>query len=76
MSFPFSICFDDLVLFSSLGLKKKDDWEKFERYDQRMRQQYFDPIEGFPNKVEQLFEVLEQVIIESIFSDRVSRILF
>lgn len=41
--------------------KQRTEDETHEEYDVRMRDQYFHPIEGFPEKVDQLFEVLNQV---------------
>ena len=41
-----------------LGMKKLDSWEE---QDQRMRSQYYDPIENFPEKMDQLLTALNQV---------------
>ncbi len=41
-----------------IGMKKSDQWELQEERDKRMQSEYYDPIEGFPEKVDQLLEVL------------------
>jgi hypothetical protein len=44
-----------------LGLKKPTDEQIMEERDSQMRSQYFDPIEIFPDKMDQLLESLNQV---------------
>lgn len=44
-----------------LGIKTPNAWERHEEYDARMRSEYYDPIELFPKKIDQLFEALDQV---------------
>jgi len=44
-----------------LGLKKASQTESLEERDSRMRSQYFDPIENFPDKIDQLLEELNRV---------------
>lgn len=48
--------------YDILGLKKRDEIEIQEEKDVRMRSKYFDPIENFPDKVDQLLEALNQVL--------------
>ena len=48
-------------MIEKLGLKRRN-WEDIaEERDQRMRSQYIDPIENFPDKVDQLLEELTRV---------------
>ena len=42
----------------SLGMKKTNGWEE---YDRHMRSQYFDPVEHFPDKMDQLLHALNKV---------------
>jgi len=44
-----------------LGLKKPTAEEIMEERDSQMRSQYFDPIENFPDRMDQLLESLNQV---------------
>ena len=44
-----------------LGLKKLTDMELYEQRDCIMRQQYMDPIEYFPQKIDQLLIALNRV---------------
>jgi hypothetical protein len=44
-----------------IGLKKPNELERAEERDSRMRSKYIDPIENFPDKVDQLFEALDRV---------------
>ncbi len=53
------------------GLKKPTELELAEERDARMRSKYMDPIEYFPDKVDQLFETLDRVcsnLIRTSFS--------
>lgn len=48
-------------MFEKLGLKRRN-WEDIvEERDQRMRSQYVDSIENFPDKIDQLLEELTRV---------------
>ncbi|CAF4363194.1 unnamed protein product, partial [Adineta steineri] len=47
-----------LVVFVCLSLKKQTQSEIQEERDCRMRSQYFDPIENFPDRMDQLLEAL------------------
>jgi hypothetical protein len=44
-----------------LGLKKPSETEILEERDSRMRSQYFDPIESFSDRIDQLLEGLNRV---------------
>ncbi len=44
-----------------LGLTKPSAEEILEERDSQMRSQYFDPIENFPDRIDQLLESLNQV---------------
>jgi hypothetical protein len=44
-----------------LGLKKPSETEVLEERDSRMRSQYFDPIEHFPDRIDQVLEILNRV---------------
>ena len=46
-----------------LGLKKPTDQELWEERDVVMRTQYYDPIEHFPDRIDELFEVLNRVCL-------------
>ena len=46
-------------LFSRLG--QRSEAERWQRYDEQMRSKYLDPIEHFPNKIDQLLEALDRV---------------
>ncbi len=48
-------------LINILGLKKLNAEEIFEERDSQMRSQYFDPIEHFPDRIDQLLEGLNRV---------------
>jgi hypothetical protein len=50
------------------GLKKPNELERAEERDSRMRSNYIDPIEYFPDKVDQLFEALDRVCSSFIVS--------
>ena len=39
-----------------------NEWERYEEYDARMRSQYYNPIERFPEKIDRLLEMLDRVI--------------
>jgi hypothetical protein len=49
------------IIVSICRFKKADEIEMQEDKDVRMRSQYFDPIENFPDKIDQLLEGLNQV---------------
>jgi hypothetical protein len=55
----FSFMFDRFQ--RSIGWKKATDEEIYEEYDTLMRGEYFDPIERFPDKIDQLFEAINRV---------------
>lgn len=44
-----------------VGLRKPTEEELFEERDARMRSEYFDPIERFPEKIDQLLNAINQV---------------
>jgi hypothetical protein len=44
-----------------LGLKKPSAEEILEERDSQMRSQYFDPIENFPDRIDQLLESISRV---------------
>ncbi|CAF0759134.1 unnamed protein product [Adineta steineri] len=46
-----------------IGLKKQTQSEIQEERDCRMRSQYFDPIENFPDRMDQLLEALNRIYI-------------
>ena len=48
-------------MIDKLGLKKPSGGEIVEERDAQMRSQYIDPIEHFPNKIDQLLTVLTRV---------------
>jgi hypothetical protein len=51
-----------------LGLKKPTAEEIFEERDSQMRSQYFDPIENFPDRIDQLLECLNRVCWKEYYS--------
>jgi hypothetical protein len=53
----FSSYANDLLL----GIKKPKGWQLQEQLDARMRSEYHDPIERFPEKIDQLLEALNRV---------------
>ncbi|CAF3624741.1 unnamed protein product [Adineta steineri] len=53
-----------LVVFVCLSLKKLNQSEIQEERDCRMRSQYFDPIENFPDKIDQLLEAFNKIYID------------
>ncbi len=63
--------YDDLEIFSFMlnkfqrwiGLKKPNELEIWEIKDAEMRSQYIDPIENFPNKIDQLLDALNRVCL-------------
>ena len=55
----FSFMFKKIFYFT--GLKRLNQREKYEIYDAHMRQEYFQPVECFPDKIDQLFQALNQV---------------
>ena len=56
----FSVCFS-ISNERPIGIRKADEHDLFEERDKRMRGRYVDSIEGFPRKVDQLFEVWQHV---------------
>ncbi len=44
-----------------LGLRKRSEEEIHEERDALMRGEYYDPIERFPEKIDQLLDVLNRV---------------
>ncbi|CAF1460939.1 unnamed protein product [Adineta steineri] len=46
------------------GLKRLNQEEIQEERDCRMRSQYFDPIENFPDKIDQLLEAIDKIYID------------
>ncbi|CAF3847329.1 unnamed protein product [Adineta steineri] len=46
------------------GLKRLNQEEIQEERDCRMRSQYFDPIENFPDKIDQLLEALNRIYVD------------
>jgi len=59
------ILFNDDYLwdFFFLGLKKRNEEEIHEERDAFMRSEYFDPIEHFPEKIDQLLNALNRVCL-------------
>jgi hypothetical protein len=55
------------IINDILGLKKATEEEIFEERDFRMRSQYFDPIEHFPDRIDQLLESLNRVCQNEYF---------
>ncbi|CAF3621667.1 unnamed protein product [Adineta steineri] len=53
-----------LVVFVCLSLKKLNQEEIQEERDCRMRSQYFDPIENFPHRIDQLLEAFNRIYID------------
>ena len=51
-----------------LGLRKATPEEIHEEYDARMRQEYFDPIERFPERIDQLLDVINRVCLKYFIS--------
>lgn len=67
-----TICFendDDSEMFAfiwnqillNMGVKKSNINDVLEKQDKRMRGKYFDPIENFPDKIDELYEVVHQL---------------
>ena len=48
-------------------MKKATEEELFEERDAVMRQQYFHPIENFPDKIDQLLDALNRVCFIFVF---------
>ncbi len=44
-----------------LGFGRSNELERFEERDEQMRSKYIDPIEYFPDKIDQLLEALNRV---------------
>ena len=44
-----------------LGLKKPSEAEIYADHDRRMRSLFFDPIEKFPDKIDQLLVTIDKV---------------
>ncbi|CAF0785228.1 unnamed protein product [Adineta steineri] len=53
-----------LVVFVCLSLKKLNQEEIQEERDCRMRSQYFDPIENFPHRIDQLLEAFNRIYMD------------
>ncbi len=51
-----------------LGLKKRTEEEIHEERDAQMRTEYFNPIERFPEKIDELLHALNQVCLTFIMS--------
>ena len=52
----------------SVGLGRSEEWRRQAEYDEQMRSEYLDPIEHFPDKMDQLLDALNRVrILFSIF---------
>ncbi|CAF1333993.1 unnamed protein product [Adineta steineri] len=51
-------------LFDILDLRRPNVEEIYELQDSRMRSQYFDPIEHFPDKIDQLLEAIDRIYID------------
>lgn len=51
------------MMKSIVGLKKPTEEEKHEERDAIMRSEYHDPIERFPDKVDQLLSALNRVCL-------------
>ena len=45
----------------SIGMGPSHELRRMEEYDEQMRSQYVDPIEGFPRKIDQLLDALNRV---------------
>ena len=48
-----------------LGWRKPTPAELYQQYDAQMRQEYFDPIERFPERIDQLLDVINRVCLDS-----------
>ncbi len=55
------------VFIDVLGLKKPSPAEIHEENDIRMRSQYFDLVEHFPDKVDQLLDAINRVWYHIVF---------
>jgi len=44
-----------------LGFGRSNELERFEERDEQMRSKYIDPIEHFPDKIDQLLDALNRV---------------
>ncbi|CAF0990669.1 unnamed protein product [Adineta steineri] len=53
-----------LVVFVCLSLKKLNQTEIQEERDCRMRSQYFDPIQNFPDRIDQLLEAFDRIYVD------------
>ncbi len=51
----------EIISLIILGWKKATEEEIQEQQDARMRSQYFDPIERFPERIDQLLDALNRV---------------
>ncbi len=51
----------EIILLIILGWKKATEEEIQEQQDAIMRSQYFDPIERFPERIDQLLDALNRV---------------
>jgi hypothetical protein len=56
-----NISLDEMILSIFIGLKKPTEGEIREQQDARMRAQYFDPIENFPDRIDQLLAAINRV---------------
>jgi hypothetical protein len=52
-----------LIDLLRLGLKQLSEEELHEERDKHMRSEYYDPIERFPDRIDQLFEGLNRVSV-------------
>ena len=50
-----------MPLFVRLGLGRLSELRRHEEYDEQMRSKYVDPVEAFPEKMDQLMAALERV---------------
>ena len=48
-------------MIEKLGLKRRTASDMLEERDRRMRSQYVDPVENFPDKIDQLLQELTRV---------------
>ena len=58
-----------------LGLRGRRPSDLFLEYDERMRPKYVDPIEHFPDKVDQLLAALDRVSIVLLGFPTIKRIV-
>ncbi|CAF4224191.1 unnamed protein product [Adineta steineri] len=48
-------------------------WREYEERDQQMRDQYYDPIESFPDKIDQLLDSLNRLYLSQQHSLKLKR---